>query len=115
MIKMTEGVLKERDTKHLIFYANNNPLIAPPEHPIIREALERATRLLWARKNNARDVQAITGPGNLTYCLARHAIESERAGETRDYAFIDDWANVVTTRWSLEYRDDQRNWRNWTS
>jgi len=107
-------VFRERQasTPSWIFYVNNNPLIAPPFHPIVRLALARATALLDG--DGRFDVQAITGPGNLTHCLVRHAVarESSRLG-ARDFLLLPDWDEVATTRWPLSYRDDERNWRHW--
>jgi len=97
-----------------IFYVNNNPLIAPPFHPIVRLALARATSLLVGDGDVRFDVQAMTGPGNLTRCLVRHALALEtcRPG-ARDFLLLPDWDEVATTRWPLSYRDDERNWRHW--
>jgi hypothetical protein len=97
-----------------IFYVNNNPLIAPPFHPIVRLALARATSLLVGDSDLRFDVQATTGPGNLTRCLVRHALalEASRPG-ARDFLLLRDWDEVATSRWPLSYRDDERNWRHW--
>jgi len=38
----------DADSRNWIFYFNNNPLIAPPGHPIVLRALERSTNLLNA-------------------------------------------------------------------
>lgn len=61
-----------------IFYVNNNPIAAPAGHPVIVRALERATAALGAGEGG-RDVQSLTGPGNLTASLIEHAVETERA------------------------------------
>jgi len=97
-----------------IFYVNNNPLVAPPFHPIVRLALARATALLVGDSDMRFDVQATTGPGNLTRCLVRHALtlETSRPG-ARDFLLLPDWDEVATSRWSLSYRNDERNWRHW--
>ncbi len=94
-----------------IFYVNNNPLVAPRGHPVIRLALERATRLLL-RPKPPTDIQSTTGPGNLTASLVRHSIDrgDERA---RDFAFIVEWDSISVSRWPLSYRNDERNWRLW--
>lgn len=98
-----------------IFYVNNNPLAAPPFHPIVRLALARATSLLVGDSDLRFDVQATTGPGNLTRCLVRHALTvgTGRPG-ARDFLLLPDWDEVATSRWPLSYRDDERNWRRWT-
>lgn len=62
------------------FYVNNNPLIAPARHPILRLALSRATRALLTQKEDWPDVQSTTGPGNLTACLVRHARSGRACG-----------------------------------
>ncbi len=97
-----------------IFYVNNNPLVAPPFHPIVRLALARATSLLIGNSGLRLDVQATTGPGNLTRCLVRHAlsVEASQAG-ARDFLLLSDWDEVASSRWPLSYRDDERNWRRW--
>ena len=97
-----------------IFYVNNNPLVAPPFHPILRLALARATSLLVGDSDLRFDVQATTGPGNLTRCLVKHALAvgTNRPG-ARDFLLLSDWGEVATSRWPLSYRDDERNWRHW--
>jgi mannosyltransferase OCH1-like enzyme len=40
-----------------IYYVNNNPIIAPPRHPLVERALERATKILTSRP----DIQSTTG------------------------------------------------------
>jgi hypothetical protein len=95
------------------FYVNNNPLIAPPGHPVIVRALERSTALVLAAGKNARDIQALTGPGNLTTCLVAHAIEIDRANSEKDFELVPDWESVAISKWPLAYRSDARNWRNW--
>ena len=96
-----------------IFYVNNNPLIAPPNNPIVIAALERATVALLTAKATDRDVQALTGPGNLTAALVAHAIERKHTGQPYDFALIPNWNEVAVSKWPLDYRADDRNWRNW--
>lgn len=94
-----------------IFYVNNNPLIAPRDHPVIRLALERATRLLLHSKNPT-DIQSTTGPGNLTASLVRHSID--RGDEQQPaFAFLTEWDSIAMSKWPLSYRYDERNWRLW--
>jgi hypothetical protein len=95
-----------------IFYVNNNPLVAPPFHPIIQLALARSTRILL-RESGHPDIQSTTGPGNLTVSLVRHAVACQLVGKDRDFAFLDDWETISVSRWPLSYRDDARNWRHW--
>ena len=96
-----------------IFYVNNNPLIAPCRHPIIRLALERATRLLL-RPNPPTDIQSTTGPGNLSASLVRHSIDCADCKKC-DFAFLTEWDSIAISRWPLSYRNDERNWRLWDS
>lgn len=97
-----------------IFYVNNNPLVAPPFHPIVRLALARATALLVGDSDLRFDVQATTGPGNLTRCLVRHALTDETSQPgPRDFLILPAWDKIATSRWPLSYRDDERNWRHW--
>lgn len=96
-----------------IFYVNNNPLIAGPAHPVIARALERSTALLLAANSANRDLQSLTGPGNLTASLVSHAIQQDADGKARDFEFLSRWEAVAVTKWPLSYRADRRNWRNW--
>ena len=93
-----------------IFYINNNPLISPPNHPVINIALKRANRLLLADSGKA-DIQSTTGPGNITASLVEHALSCERANEPRDFQILPDWDEISTSVWPLSYRSDDRNWR----
>ena len=96
-----------------IFYVNNNPLVAPAFHPIIRLALARSTRILLSHEEPLLDIQSTTGPGNLTACLVNHAIASELAGRARDFSILVNWESLSVSRWPLSYRYDERNWRLW--
>jgi hypothetical protein len=105
---------RQKDSSSWIFYVNNNPLIAPASHPVIRLALRRATDLLLAEGDGQVDIQSTTGPGNLTRSLVRHALCVElKALKDRDFVFLADWDAFSTSRWPLSYRDDERNWRLW--
>jgi mannosyltransferase OCH1-like enzyme len=95
-----------------IFYVNNNPLIAPARHPVVQAALDRATKQVLAA-GTSRDIQSLTGPGNLTACLVQHVIDLDRAGHAYDFSLLADWPSVAVTTWPLSYRSDDRNWRNW--
>lgn len=94
-----------------IFYVNNNPLIAPRDHPVIRLALERATRLLLHAKSPT-NIQSTTGPGNLTVSLVRHSVDRD-GPQQPDFAFLAEWDAISVSRWPLSYRNDERNWRLW--
>lgn len=94
-----------------IFYVNNNPIAAPPAHPILRRALARATDSLLG-DDPAPEIQATTGPGNLTAVLAAHAREFQIADTEPDYEFLLHWDETSEPCWDLAYRNDARNWRN---
>ncbi len=104
---------KTKDSEGRIFYVNNNPLIAPPGHPVIERALESATSQLLSSDKNSRDIQSLTGPGNLTMCLVLHALGARQANSKFDFKLIPDWNSFATTEWPLAYRSDHRNWRHW--
>lgn len=98
-------------TAERIFYVNNNPIVGPRGHPVVRRALARATDRLLS--NDPRpEIQETTGPGNLTAALAAHASELRLRGEDPDFVLLKDWESIAETRWELSYRDDERNWRN---
>ena len=101
---------ERRTSASWIFYINNNPLISPPNHPVIHIALTRASDLLLANTGKA-DIQSTTGPGNITASLVEHALTCERANESRDFQILSDWEEISTSVWPLSYRNDDRNWR----
>ncbi|KEA09377.1 glycosyltransferase family 32 protein [Rhizobium rhizogenes] len=92
-----------------IFYLNTTPLIAPRNHPIVERALLNATASLEAhRESELPEVQATTGPGNLTRSVFE-IINEGRSLETLMVAH--DWELISTSQWPLSYRNDSRNWR----
>lgn len=93
------------------FYVNNDPIAAPAGHPVLRRALDRATELLL-RGDDRPEIQATTGPGNLTTVLAAHAYALLLRGGALDFNLIRGWDVISEMRWDLSYRGDQRNWRN---
>lgn len=98
-------------TSDRIFYVNNDPIAAPPKHPILRRALNRATaRLLGSQER--MEIQSTTGPGNLTAALAAHARNLILEDRELDFKMLVDWESIAETRWELSYRKDERNWRN---
>lgn len=102
------------DSPGLTYYVNNNPIIAPPNHPIVRTALERSTKMLLAQGiDEAQNVQSTTGPGNLTISLAQHNITNKSASVTHNFMFLSDWDRIAVSKWPLDYRKDKRNWRLW--
>lgn len=96
-----------------IFYVNNNPLIAPAHHPLVAHALERATDQVLSFGASGRDIQSMTGPGNLTTSLVEHALQLQEQGADLDFALLPNWDAIAVSTWPLEYRSDDRNWRNW--
>ena len=101
---------KRKSSPSWIFYVNNNPLISPPNHPVIHIALNRANRLIFANTGKA-DIQSTTGPGNLTASLVAHDLSCERASEPSNFQILTDWEEISTSVWPLSYRSDDRNWR----
>ena len=112
MVDVTHA-LEDNATEGRIFYVNNNPLIAASGHPIIAGALERSTALLLDMDDANRDIQSLTGPGNLTASLVAHAVRQDEAGVARDFELLTNWDSVAVSKWPLTYRVDRRNWRNW--
>ena len=96
-----------------IFYFNNNPIAAPAGHPVVADALQRATEMLLQGGRAIADIQSTTGPGNLTACLVRHDINLREGGCDRDFDILVGWDDVAMSVWPLSYRDDRRNWRRW--
>jgi hypothetical protein len=99
--------------ERLIFYANNTPLVAPPGNPIIASALDRATSNLLSPACNSRDVQTLTGPGNLTASLVQYALDRENSCSPIEFELITEWDSIAVSKWPLAYRSDRRNWRLW--
>lgn len=95
-----------------IFYFNNNPLIAPPRHPVVVRALERATALLNATSSgDLPDIQSTTGPGNLTASLVAEAMRRNGSESPLAIRILPNWEGIATSVWPLSYRSDARNWR----
>lgn len=92
-----------------IFYFNTTPLIASPHHPIVERALLNATLSLETDLvTGLPEVQATTGPGNLT----RSVFEMLTEGCSPDAMMVaHDWELMSTSKWPLSYRNDSRNWR----
>ncbi len=112
MIKTDTFVRDRKYSQEWVFYFNNNPIIAPPNHPIINLALERATRILLSGVKQP-EIQSTTGPGNITASLVRHSRTSIIAGRIRDFVVLPDWERTSISPWLLCYRNDERNWRFW--
>lgn len=93
-----------------IFYFNTTPLIAVRNHPIIERALLNATTSLEQQsKNGLPEVQATTGPGNLTRSVFEVVANESHPEEVLLVAR--DWEKTSTSKWPLSYRSDKRNWR----
>lgn len=92
-----------------IFYFNTTPLIASRHHPIVERALLNATASLEADDiDGLPEVQASTGPGNLT----RSVFEIISEGCPPEALVVaHDWELTSTSQWPLSYRNDSRNWR----
>lgn len=115
MIKPNVFIRRREYSSDWIFYVNNNPLIAPVNHPVIGLALDRATRILLSSIEERRDIQSTTGPGNFSASLVRHSIVLEQTGRTRDFLLLPNWEATSISPWPLSYRNDERNWRLWNS
>ena len=93
-----------------IFYFNTTPLIAVRNHPIIERALLNATTALEQEsKGELPEVQATTGPGNLTRSIFE-VVADENCPEEA-LLVVHDWEETSTSKWPLSYRSDKRNWR----
>ena len=93
-----------------IFYFNTTPLIAVRNHPIVKRALLNATTSLEQEsKCGLPEVQATTGPGNLTRSVFEVVTNDSRAEEV--LFVVHDWEKTSTSKWPLSYRSDKRNWR----
>jgi mannosyltransferase OCH1-like enzyme len=112
MLNPYKAAAAGEDSSH-IFYVNNNPLIAPAGHPLVVRALERATDQIISPGTNERDIQSITGPGNLTACLVEHALELQAEEAELDFTLLPNWDATAVSTWPLQYRSDERNWRKW--
>ncbi|MHA6695767.1 glycosyltransferase family 32 protein [Homoserinimonas sp. A520] len=112
MVDVSDALADTTGAKR-IFYVNNNPLIAGAGHPVIARALERSTTLLLSANATNRDLQSITGPGNLTAVLVAHAAQQDADSQPRDFELLPTWDAVAISKWPLAYRADGRNWRNW--
>jgi hypothetical protein len=98
------------DSLNWIFYFNTTPMIAVANHPIIERALLNATIALEQESNGELpEVQATTGPGNLTRSIFEVMTEDRCPEEA--LLVLHDWENISTSKWPLSYRNDKRNWR----
>lgn len=93
----------------LIFYVNNNPLIACEGDLIVSRALERATlRLNFAAEDELPEIQSTTGPGNLSRIIFELGA---RCPDEHQVTILRNWDSIGMSKWPLSYRADGRNWR----
>lgn len=93
-----------------IFYFNTTPLIAVRNHPIVERALLNATTSLEQEPmGELPEVQATTGPGNLTRSVLD--IVADKICPEEELLVLQDWEKISTSKWPLSYRSDKRNWR----
>lgn len=94
-----------------IFYFNNNPLVACTGHPIIEYALNQATRILELADDGVLpEIQATTGPGNLTKSIFDLGMTLGDGIESH-LVVLRDWDSLAVSQWPLIHRGDARNWR----
>lgn len=110
MVPPSVFVNPRRNELSWIFYFNTTPLIAVRNHPIVERALLNATKSLeQGSKGGLPEVQATTGPGNLTRSVVE-MIANENCPEEA-LLVVHDWEKTSTSKWPLSYRSDKRNWR----
>ena len=110
MVSPSVFVKPGADELSWIFYFNTTPLIASRRHPIIERALLNATTSLEQETHGKLpEVQATTGPGNLTRSVFEVAADEGCLKEA--LLVVRDWEDISTSKWPLSYRNDKRNWR----
>lgn len=111
MVKPFDFLRADASDVNWIFYFNNNPLIASRTNPIVERALSQATSLLeLAGENALPEIQATTGPGNLSKAIFE--LGTAPVGDIEsDLVVLRDWDAIAVSRWPLSHRDDARNWR----
>ena len=110
MVPISVFTSPESDSLNWIFYFNNNPLVASRNHPIIEHALLNATtNLEQFSLDQLPDIQSTTGPGNLTKSIFDIACGTSDIEKT--LVVLYDWEDIAITKWTLGYRNDERNWR----
>ena len=83
MVPPSVFVDKESVNLNWIYYFNTTPMIAGPNHPIIERALRNATEALEQELDGELpEVQATTGPGNLTRSIFEVISEGSCPEET---------------------------------
>jgi len=93
-----------------IFYFNTTPLIAACKHPIVERMLFNATVSLEMEIiDELPEVQATTGPGNLTRSLFEFL--ADKSDPDEEILVLNEWEKISISKWPLSYRNDKRNWR----
>ena len=115
MIDPSDFLKTNIPSKDRIFYVNNNPIISPPKHPLIKKALYRATELLLNMQSKKLEIQSTTGPGNLSASLVMHSLECEKINIQYNFSIVTKWDKTSKVKWFLDYRNDNRNWRIWNA
>lgn len=111
MVKSSVFLAADAYDPSWIFYFNNNPLVASPGHPIIERALNQATRSLELADDDVLpEIQATTGPGNLSKSIFDLGMTLGASIENH-LVVLRDWDSLVVSRWPLSHRGDARNWR----
>jgi hypothetical protein len=109
MVPPSTFVSERLDLMSWIFYFNTTPMIAARKHPVVARALLNCTKALEEDPiNGLPEVQATTGPGNLTKSVFEVLHES---GSQESMLVVHDWERLSTSKWPLSYRNDERNWR----
>jgi hypothetical protein len=99
-------------TNRWIYYFNNNPIIAPPENPVIEYALTRSTKIILGYDSkNLPEIQSTAGPGNLTASVVAYFSSHKQFEIGQELAVFSDWESFAQTIWDMSYRNDARNWR----
>lgn len=110
MVPSSKFVNQKENKLSWIFYFNTTPLIAVRNHPIVERALLNATTSLEQEfTGELPEVQASTGPGNLTRSIFE--ILSEKSCPEDELLVVHNWGKISTSKWPLSYRNDKRNWR----
>lgn len=110
------AALQGSDTRNVIHYVNNNPIITRPGHPIITETLRIATATLIQRTHTPDthfDIQATTGPGLLTLTIAQYGLRAPLTATELDVEIRTDWDAFAQPVWDLTYRRSGYDWRSW--
>jgi hypothetical protein len=112
MVDPEKFIINGENSKNWIFYFNNNPIVAPPNNPIIEYALVRATRLILdCDEFDLPEIQSTTGPGNLTASVVAYLSDHKTYMQDQCFDVLSDWQAYAQVVWALSYRNDERNWR----